>query len=170
MTAPRLRPPGTGADWDAIADLCRDYRRFLFEANPPARAMLEGFYPEAAYEALMADLPRLHVAPEGFALLAEADGRAVGCGMFRRHDAARVEIKRVYVAPDGRGTGLGRAIMAGLLAEARARGNAGVLLDTMHVLRPAATLYEALGFTRRGPYLDGHAGTEDVVRCYELTF
>src|SRR5215470_12524671 len=44
----------------------------------------------------------------------------VGCGALRLLDDETAELKRMYVAPSFRGTGLGRRLLAALEAEARA--------------------------------------------------
>ena len=64
-------------------------------------------------------------------------------------------LAELYVAPAGRGRGLGRALMEAALSEARARG-----ADTMDVGvdepdLAARRLYESLGFTNRAGGPDG---------------
>src|SRR5262245_25802172 len=54
--------------------------------------------------------------------LAMVDGAAAGCAALRRLDGRRCEAKRLYVRPQFRGSGIGRALMDWLIAEARAAG------------------------------------------------
>lgn len=92
-------------------------------------------------------------APHFHALLAEGDGAALGMILyFPEYSTWRGEmglfVQDIYVAPAGRGTGLGRALMAAALAHADwsprfvtlmvARGNAG-----------ARAFYAGLGLTPR---------------------
>src|SRR5258705_10340479 len=49
--------------------------------------------------------------PDGAFIAARIDGTAVGCGGVCRFDDTRAELKRMYVAPDARGLGLGRRLL-----------------------------------------------------------
>jgi ribosomal protein S18 acetylase RimI-like enzyme len=61
-------------------------------------------------------------------------------------------MKRLFTLPAARGLGLGRALVARLLAEAAARGYAEVRLDTLPDMTEAIALYRGLGFVETGPY------------------
>src|SRR5947207_2145635 len=55
------------------------------------------------------------VAPgRGAFLVAFDEDEAVGCGAIRRIDDSTAEIKRMYVAPDWRGRGVGRRVLEAL--------------------------------------------------------
>ena len=58
----------------------------------------------------VAALPGKYAMPRGRLALLLADGSAAGCGAFRPIDEGRCEIKRVYVRPEFRGHGIGRAL------------------------------------------------------------
>ena len=58
------------------------------------------------------------------------------------------ELKRMYVAPDQRGRGLGRQLVVALEAEARARGARRLVLETGIRQHAAIALYERCGFER----------------------
>jgi GNAT superfamily N-acetyltransferase len=60
--------------------------------------------------------------PEGYFVMAIIDGRPVGCGGFRRLEQTKAEIKRMYVDPSGRGSGVGRQILQHLEERALAAG------------------------------------------------
>ena len=107
-------------------------------------------------------------APPGGVLLIARDGEApAGCVALRRLDAATGEMKRMYVREAYRGSGLGRRLAAEVIAEARKRKYARVVLDTLPKLAPAIALYRDLGFRETGPYLD--APTPGAL-CFELKF
>jgi GNAT superfamily N-acetyltransferase len=65
------------------------------------------------------------------------------------------ELKRLWVRPQGRGTGLGRALTQAVLTRAVAAGRKAVYLDTVPAAMAAAhRLYLAMGFVPCSPYGD----------------
>jgi putative acetyltransferase len=81
----------------------------------------------------------------------------VGMGALKRLDAERGEIKSMRVADAWLGTGVGRAILDHIVAEARRLGLTSLWLETgsSPAFTPALRLYETAGFTRCGPF-DGY--------------
>ena len=103
----------------------------------------------------------------GVFLLARRDGRAVACGGVLAcpttdggPDAA--EVRRIYVAPEERGSGAARALMARLEREAARMGFARLVLHTGDRQTRAIRFYEALGYARIPPY-DAHSDSRWVV-------
>jgi len=93
------------------------------------------------------------VAPDrGAFLVAWSGSEAIGCGAIRRLDDRSAEIKRMYVAADQRGRGLGRHILAALEAEARRLGVRRVVLETGNRQTRALALYRANGFAEIPAY------------------
>jgi putative acetyltransferase len=91
----------------------------------------------------------MFVPPDGVFLVIRADdGRAIGCGGIARFDAARGEVKRMYVVPDARGRGLGRRLLEELEAQARELGYTSVVLETGDRQPEAIGLYETSGYER----------------------
>lgn len=104
-------------------------------------------------EAELAGLSTTYGPPEGAALLVRDDaGGAVGFVGVRRFADGEAELKRMYLAPEARGAGQGRALAAEAVAVARSLGYRRLLLDTVASLTTAIAIYEDLGFVQIGPY------------------
>ncbi len=75
---------------------------------------------------------------------------------LKDHSDGSGELKSMRAAPAVRGTGVGRALLAHVVAEARARGLTRIDLETgtaaLHA--PAVSLYRSAGFIDRGPFAD----------------
>ena len=84
------------------------------------------------------------------------DGNLAGIGALKTLDQQRGELKSMRVADQFRGTGVGRALLRHLIAEARARGLTSLWLETgtPAAFVPAQRLYESEGFARCGPFGD----------------
>ena len=94
--------------------------------------------------------------PAGIFLLAGPTGLPAGCGGIRCVDDSdagiRYEIKHLFLRPEARGQGWGRAIMDELERRARDWGAVELVLDTHHTLEAAAALYARSGFEQIEPY------------------
>jgi GNAT superfamily N-acetyltransferase len=106
------------------------------------------------FAAELEELTTMYAPPSGSLILARRGARAIGCGAVRRLAADACEMKRLYVRPEARGTGLGRMLAERLVHEARSLGYATVYLDTLAEMAPARTLYGSLGFRETTPYYD----------------
>ena len=85
---------------------------------------------------------------QGAFLVARDDGRAVGGGAIRLLDPTTAEAKRMYVEPDHRGKGIGRAVLAGLESAAKQLGVRRLVLETGIYQHEALSLYRRAGFTQ----------------------
>jgi putative acetyltransferase len=113
-----------------------------------SRAMMAGLYPPESCHGL--DLGAYERA-EVTLFVAREHGVAVGCGAFQLHGDGSAEVKSMFVTPDARGHGVGRAILAAIEAAVRGRVSA-LRLETGVRQLPAIRLYEAAGFARCGPF------------------
>lgn len=90
--------------------------------------------------------------PHGRLLLANLDGRIVGVAAMHQMRESMGEIKRMYVRSEFRGQGIGRALLEGLVAEARASGYSRLRLDSARFMHAAHNLYRSAGFREIDPY------------------
>ena len=100
----------------------------------------------------LAGLPGGYAPPTGRLLVAVDEDRLAGCVALRRIDARVCEMKRLYVRPAHRGTGLGRKLAEAVIAAAREIGYAKMRLDTLPSMIAAIKLYDSLGFADTQPY------------------
>jgi GNAT superfamily N-acetyltransferase len=103
-------------------------------------------------EALLADA-LFGAGPRAEGLVAEHDGRIVGYALFYPVLSSfrtrwRLWLEDLYVEPDARGTGAGRALMAALAQIADARGWTSMDWEVLDWNAPAIGFYERLGAER----------------------
>jgi putative acetyltransferase len=112
------------------------------------RAWSAGLYPPESCHGLdLVDYER----PEVTLLVARSAGVAVGCGAYLLHADRSAEVKSMFVAPEARGRGIGRAILEA--TEAALSGRVTTLrLETGVKQLAAIHLYESADFRRRGPF------------------
>ncbi|MDR3691094.1 MAG: GNAT family N-acetyltransferase [Fimbriimonas sp.] len=96
------------------------------------------------------------------AIVAYSGDQPIACGAFRAVDGEVVEIKRMYVQPELRGTGIGWAVLQALEEWAGELGYSAAILETSRRLEPAVRLYTRSGYAlipNYGPYV----GVDDSV-------
>jgi putative acetyltransferase len=84
--------------------------------------------------------------------VARAGGLAIGCGALRVVPPHYGELKRMYVAPERRGRGIGRRLLVTLEAAARAERLPRLALETGIAQPEALGLYTAAGFVDGPPF------------------
>jgi len=84
-------------------------------------------------------------------VVARRDGVAVGTGGLLPRPGYG-EIKRMYIAPEARGKGLGREILNALLQLAAQADITVIRLETGVRNAEALSLYRSFGFAERGPF------------------
>lgn len=99
----------------------------------------------------LAGLPGYYAPPLGRLLLAGRETSPLGCVALRPLPGSTLadgvgEIKRLYVRPEARGTGLGAALARAVIGEARTIGYRELKLDTLAAMTAAQALYASLGF------------------------
>ena len=127
----------TRGDFECVETLWRAYHRWL-----GYDACFQNFDKE------LANLPGAYGEPLGALLLARPEGLTEVAGVvgLRPVRAGAAEIKRLYVVPEVRGSGLGRLLTMACLERARNFGYHRVCLETLVKLAPAQSLYRSMGF------------------------
>jgi putative acetyltransferase len=174
----RERPPGRPGAGISIAEV-RDEEdllqaRLLLEeyfASLADQLASLGLDLAATRRQEVASLPGEYAPPSGRLLLALLGGEAAGCVTLRPLPASPpvagrgtspslepgsepsvCELRRLYVRPAYRGTGLGRHLTLAAIAAARAMAYDRVRLNTLPSMSRARALYATLGFREIPPY------------------
>lgn len=92
--------------------------------------------------------------PTGWLVIARIDGQPAGCGAVTRLGDEVVEIKRMWTAPDARGQGVARRIVARLEEIATSIGARTIRLDTNRTLSEAQAFYRSAGYREIERYND----------------
>jgi putative acetyltransferase len=145
----------------------------ILDTNPPISLVREIFieYSEtpgvnlhlATFDHELRTLPD----PYQWIVVAMDEDHAAGCAALRPLDPGFAELKRLYVRPAYRGTGLGRRLVQAAIDEARRFGFQGVRLDTLTTMDAATALYRSLGFREIPHYGEKR---EDGLRYFELRY
>jgi len=97
-------------------------------------------------------LPGIYAPPKGRLLLALFEGKPAGTAALRPLKELSCEAKRLYVRPLYRGHGIGKALLSGLIEEARREGYEVMYGDTLKSMNSALHLYRQMGFSEVAPY------------------
>jgi ribosomal protein S18 acetylase RimI-like enzyme len=136
-----IRPASGQADVAAVRALFDEYA-----AEIAVDLCFQGFAQERD------GLPGEYAPPRGRLLVAERDGAIAGCVALRPLEGGAAEMKRLYLRPAARGTGLGRRLALAIIAEAESAGYDRLRLDTLPSMRAAIVMYRDLGFRETPPY------------------
>lgn len=146
---PSIRQAETDEDRPFVRELFWEYLQWAntrvnqeFGVDFDIAAMLEG------------DMAKLEIflPPDGRIVLAGEGSRLAGIACLKRLKDGIAEIKRMYVRPDFRRQGLGRALLDSLIQEAKEAGYHTIRLDSARFMKSAHALYESAGFLEIPPY------------------
>jgi len=104
------------------------------------------------FEKELESLPGRYAVPEGCLLIAQNQDGIVGCVAVRKIDNGLCEMKRLFVRPEYRGTGIGRMLAMEIIQTAIRLGYSHMRLDTTPSMSTATSLYRSLGFYDTEPY------------------
>ena len=92
-----------------------------------------------------------YIVPGGEILIAELDGRPVGCVALIPDATGAWELSKMAVAPELHGRGTGRTLLTAAIAHAQGMGARSLFLGSSRRLPSAVHLYEAVGFEHVAP-------------------
>jgi DNA-binding MarR family transcriptional regulator len=111
---------------------------------------------DAGFDPLQSSSPDVaeFTPPEGLFLVARLRDRPVGCGALRFKPGQPADLKRMWIARDVRGIGLGRRTLRELERHAAEHGATAVRLETNRNLPEAVGLYRSSGYAEVEPFND----------------
>ncbi|KAB8254804.1 acyl-CoA N-acyltransferase [Aspergillus pseudonomiae] len=154
----RIAPAHSTEHFEAAKALFTSYAEWL-----DLDLTFQGFASE------LQSLPGKYAAPHGELLLAYSadEGIPIGCVAVRPLKQRSVEMqgdvqshrgycemKRLYVSPEARGTGLGKALVNSIVKRAKDLGYKMMMLDTLPSMIGAIQLYKRVGFVEIAPYYE----------------
>jgi len=97
---------------------------------------------------------RVFARPSGAFVIARVRGRPVGCGAVKLKGKQPAEFKRMWIAKESRGLGLGKRLLDVLENQARMAGAPAVRLETNRTLTEAISMYRRSGYVEIEPFND----------------
>jgi ribosomal protein S18 acetylase RimI-like enzyme len=147
-----IRQAVTESELDDVRALVHAFMDWARDLYPEGQAVFD--YNFRAVVAELGALPGPYGPPRGQLLVAYQDNEAAGTVALRDLGQQTCEMKRMFVYAKFRGQGIGQAMAARLIAEARALGYARMRLDTGPRHIAAQGLYRSFGFQEIPPYYE----------------
>lgn len=133
---------------DDVRVLFDEYTKMLIDGD----AQFAAYLTVQRYDSELEHPEEKYAPPDGGLFLAFADDALAGCAALKKIDHDRCELKRLYVRPALRKTGIGTMLVKRIVHEARRTGYRAMLLDTLPFLEDALRMYERFGFRRTERY------------------
>jgi GNAT superfamily N-acetyltransferase len=144
MTRELIIRPFGAADARAVKDLF--YRAYVALDLPPAYVPILENHIQSAIQNDLGRITEYYGERNGGFWVAEENSSIMGMFGIAESAPAAMELKRMCVAPEGRGRGIGRTMLAFAEAECRRRGAATLHFETSEFNREALPLYVSAGF------------------------
>lgn len=103
--------------------------------------------------------------PAGEFFVAYLHGDPIGCGAVKHTPGSHAQIKRMWIAPQARGLGLGRRLLQTLEDCALAAGARVARIETSSDLGEALALYASAGWTEVAPFNDEPFADRWLEKC-----
>lgn len=154
-------------DIEVCDQLFRDYMRWLIEElYEKHQIRITPTQEESLHDDFRTEWPTM-LECKGGIYLATLDGLPSGVCTLKPVSDEEVELKRFYVAPSSRGSGIGRMLLQKALDAARQFGYKQVRLETFAFMKSAVKMYRSYGF-QEVPAFDGFEGTKHGTGGVEL--
>jgi putative acetyltransferase len=158
----------TPSDYPAVGELMRAFIRWHYDRHAVDRTIIDSYFDPAAYEAELQSLPGPYSSPRGALLVADDEGRVVGCVALKPLGGGGCEMKRLFVDSANHGQGFGDALARAVITRAKGLGYSRMMLDTGPLQVEAQTLYRKLGFHDVPPYYELSPELRDWLVFMEL--
>ncbi len=132
--------------WREFADLLKS-RLHEYIEGPSFKKYMENYEHEVTHL-----LPGRFGPPAGCLLLAKKQAEAVGCIGLMDLGNGICEMRRLYVRPQYRKSGIGKALAKAVIEQGWKMGYASMRLNTNKKMTGAEELYRSLGFKDIEPY------------------
>ena len=113
------------------------------------------------------NLREMYSEPHGCLLLASYNDKIVGVAGIRKFENNDCELKRMYVKPEYRKSGIGKLLLEYSIEIAKKLNYTNIKLDTIASMKTAIKLYLEYGFKEIPPY---RYNPNESARYFELKF
>lgn len=148
---------------DLMAELYGEYNELLLETDPNFEACLA----MQNYDKELEQLELKFAPPENDLIIALDGNTAAGCVGIKKFSEDICELKRLYVRPAFRKSGLGTYLTKMMMDKARSIGYRYMYLDTMPGLESAVRMYARMGFYEIEKYYPNPV-EKMIYLCYDL--
>ena len=149
-------------DAEAIRTLTPAFFTWMRARYPNHAANIDAYVKTQDIDGQMRDLLTRFAPPTADCLLARLDGVPVGMVMTKPHSPGTCEMNRMFVTDAARGKGVGKALVAEIMATAKHLGYARMVLSAGPLHTAALGLYRSVGFTFDTTLPDTGAGDVEV--------
>ena len=155
-------------DATVVRILVAEFFDWLRKRYPDIVETLDSYIRVQDIDGQMRDLLNRFAPPDGDCLLARLDGVPAGIVMTKPHSDGVCEMNRMFVTDAARGHGVGRALVAEIIATGKALGYRRMLLAAGPRHTEALALYRSFGFVEDETLPDTGAGEIEVRMIRDL--